>query len=66
MSGDNKMKICRISTILKHINGYGFKITFNTPEEAKEYKNMNDVIINMMVTGFITKKEFMKKRNKIL
>lgn len=39
------MKPCHLGPIIKHMNGYGFKVTFNTPEEAKEYKEMNAVII---------------------
>lgn len=39
------MKPCHLSPIVKHMNGYGFKITFNTPEEAQTYKEMNHWII---------------------
>ena len=39
------MKPCYLGPITKHMNGYGFKLTFRTPTEAKEYKEMNDVII---------------------
>jgi len=34
------MRSVTISGIIKHRNGYGFKITFNNNEEADRYKDM--------------------------
>ena len=39
------LKPCHLGPIIKHMNGYGFKVTFNTSKEANEYKHMNAIII---------------------
>lgn len=45
MGGGREMKKCNVGPVIKHMNGYGFKITMPTPEEAKSYKELNIFII---------------------
>jgi len=35
-----KKNQCRLSGIIKHNDGIGFKITFDTSEQANKYKDM--------------------------
>ena len=53
---------CVIGGILKHNDGYGFKITFNNPETAQHYKDMIGWIIKNDKINTVVKKSYYDKK----
>ena len=58
------MSNCRIGGIVKHRNGYGFKVTFTNKKHANKYKDMlfwiicNDNISTVKNVGYHDLEEY--------
>jgi len=57
---------CHLGPIIKHMNGYGFKVTFNTSDEAQRYKEMTSWIIEHDKYKIYNKKGFHEKNGEKL